>query len=269
MKNVLHYPGAKWRVADWIVSMMPSHKSYLEPFFGSGAVFFTKSRVPIETVNDLDGEIVNLFRVIREQPQELAAAVAMTPYSREEYEKAWELLDHGEMDEPDGVEHARLTLLRYWQSFGCRACWKGGWKRDVAGREAAYAVRNWNALPDWVMDAAQRLKDAQIEHTPALELIRRFRSRDVLIYADPPYLLTTRKGAQYRQEMRDEEHEELLRVLLEHPGPVMLSCYDNPLYDGLLSGRWEKYQHPAQATGGSSRIETLWVNFPVQMSLCF
>ena len=139
MRSVLRYPGAKWNVADWIVGMMPPHKSYLEPFFGSGAVFFEKNRAPIETVNDLDGEIVNLFRMIREQPEELAAAVAMTPYSREEYDRVWERLRRGDMDEPNGVEHARMTLLRYWQTYGSSARRKSGWKNDVAGREAAYA----------------------------------------------------------------------------------------------------------------------------------
>lgn len=87
---MLKYPGSKWRIAEWIVSMMPEHKSYLEPFFGSGAVFFTKKPSRIETINDLDGEIVNLFRVIRERSEELERAVALTPYRRKEYEVVWE-----------------------------------------------------------------------------------------------------------------------------------------------------------------------------------
>ncbi len=240
---------------------------FIEPFFGSGAVFFEKSRAPIETINDLDGEIVNLFCVIRDRPEELAAAIAMTPYSRQEYDGAWEILKRGDIDSLNRMERARLTLLRYWQTYGSSGRRKSGWKNDVAGREAAYALRYWNALPDWVMDAACRLKEAQIEQLPALELIRRFRSSDVLIYADPPYLLSTRTGPQYQQEMRDNEHEDLLRTLMEHPGPVMLSCYDNPLYDSMLSGSWEKYQHPAQAANGAHRIETLWINFDVQLRI--
>ena len=89
-RTIIKYPGAKWSIADWIVSLMPPHKSYLEPFFGSGAIFFTKPRSRIETINDMDGEIVNLFRVVRDMPEALERAVALTPYSREEYEKAWE-----------------------------------------------------------------------------------------------------------------------------------------------------------------------------------
>lgn len=266
MHRVLNYPGSKWNVADWIVGMMPPHRSYLEPFFGSGAVFFSKDKAPIETINDLDGEIVNLFSVIRRQPEELATALALTPYSRQEYNAAWEQLRTGELLHQDDVERARLMLVRYWQAQGCSACKKAGWKNDVAGREAAYAVRCWNALPGWVMDAASRLKDAQIEQLPATDLIRRFHRPEVLIYADPPYLLSTRADRQYRQELDEAGHVELLHALLEHPGPVMLSGYDNELYNDLLVG-WEKLQRPAQACNGARRTETLWVNFEIQLRL--
>lgn len=88
-RPVLKYPGSKWRLAEWIISLMPEKKSYLEPFFGSGAVFFKKPPSRIETINDLDGEITNLFRCIREKTEELVRAVELTPYSREEYERAW------------------------------------------------------------------------------------------------------------------------------------------------------------------------------------
>ena len=133
MKPVLKYPGSKWRLADWIVSLMPPHKSYLEPFFGSGAVFFKKPPSRIETINDLDGEIINLFRCIREQPEELMRAVACTPYSRGEYEQAWDHFKAGGQVRPDGIEAARLTLVRYWQAHGSTVVYKGGWKNDRAG----------------------------------------------------------------------------------------------------------------------------------------
>ena len=126
MKPVLKYPGSKWRLADWIVSLMPPHKSYLEPFFGSGAVFFKKPPSRIETINDLDGEIINLFRCIRERPEELMRAVAYTPYSRGEYEQAWDHFKAGGQVRPDGIEAARLTLVRYWQAHGSTVVYKGG-----------------------------------------------------------------------------------------------------------------------------------------------
>ena len=204
MKPVLKYPGSKWRLAEWIVSLMPPHKSYLEPFFGSGAVFFKKPPSRIETINDLDGEIINLFRCIREQPEELMRAVACTPYSRGEYEQAWDHFKAGGQVRPDGIEAARLTLVRYWQAHGSTVVYKGGWKNDRAGREYAYDVRYWRQLPERIAAVVERLKDAQIEQAPAVDVIRRFRHPDVLIYADPPYMLHTRKGKQYIVEMAEE-----------------------------------------------------------------
>lgn len=262
-RTVIKYPGAKWSVAQWIISVMPPHKSYLEPFFGSGAVFFCKPPSRIETINDLDGEIVNLFTVIRDRAEELERAVALTPYSREVYDEAWEALRH--QDPAGPVEQARRTLIRYWQGHGSRTIYKGGWKNDLAGREYAYAVRYWNSLPAWIAGTVERLKEAQIEHTPAVECIRRFRSPEVLIYADPPYLLSTRKQRQYRVEMEDAQHEELMKVLLDHPGPVMLSGYDSDMYNDMLRG-WMQLRHEARCEYGGKRTECLWVNFEPQTS---
>lgn len=264
-RPVLKYPGSKWRMADWIISLMPPHKSYLEPFFGSGAVFFNKRPSRIETINDLDGEIVNLFRCVREWPEELACAVALTPYSREEYERAWSRFKAG--GKACGIEDARLTLVRYWQSHGSTSVYKGGWKNDRAGREYAYDVRYWRNLPGWVLDAAERLKDAQIEQTQAVELIRRFKHPDVLIYADPPYVVSTRKGKQYVVDMvEDRQHIELLEALKEHPGPVILSGYENELYEKHLQG-WMKLHKKALAEGGAARTETVWLNYEPQIEM--
>ena len=261
-RSILKYPGSKWRMAEKIVSLMPEHKSYLEPFLGSGAVFFTKPRSRIETINDMDGEIVNLFRVVRDTPAALEREVALTPYSREEYERTWERYKAGDVKDP--VELARLTLVRYWQTHGSCSVYKAGWKNDRAGREYAYAVRYWNDLPVWIAAAVERLKEAQIEQTPAVKLIRRFRHPDVLIYADPPYLLSTRKQKQYRVEMGGEvQHKELLAALLDHPGPVILSGYESDLYNDTLQG-WLKIHESVQAEHGAPRVETLWLNYEPQ-----
>lgn len=182
MRPVLKYPGSKWKMAEWIISLMPPHKSYLEPFFGSGAVFFKKEPSRIETINDMDGEIVNLFRCIREEPEELMRCVTMTPYSRAEYEQAWGKFRFRAGVPSVGVEAARMTLVRYWQSHGSTSVYKGGWKNDRAGREYAYDVRYWRQLPEWIAAAATRLKDAQIEQAPAVDVIRRFQHPEVLIY---------------------------------------------------------------------------------------
>ena len=264
-RPVLKYPGSKWKTAEWIISLMPPHKSYLEPFFGSGAVFFKKNPSRIETINDLDGEIVNLFRCIRENPEELMRAVTLTPYSREEYERGWELFK--ERGCFAGVEAARLTLVRYWQTHGSRPVNKGGWKNDKAGREYAYDVRYWRELPTWIANAAERLKDAQIERAAAVDVIKRFNSPDVLIYADPPYVSSVRGKRQYNVEMMaDAQHIELLCALKEHLGPVILSGYENELYDKYLQG-WIKLHKKALAEGGAARTETVWLNYEPQITL--
>lgn len=242
MRPVLKYPGSKWKMAEWIISLMPPHKSYLEPFFGSGAVFFKKEPSRIETINDMDGEIVNLFRCIREEPEELMRCVTMTPYSRAEYEQAWGKFRFRAGVPSVGVEAARMTLVRYWQSHGSTSVYKGGWKNDRAGREYAYDVRYWRQLPEWIAAAATRLKDAQIEQAPAVDVIRRFQHPEVLIYADPPYVISKRKGRQYVVDMvEDAEHIELLEALKDHTGPVILSGYDNELYPELwtLLLKWD------------------------------
>lgn len=264
-RPIIKYSGSKWRLAEWIVSLMPPHKSYLEPFFGSGAVFFTKPPSRIETINDLDGEIVNLFRVVRDTPEALERAVALTPYSREEYEAAWERHKAGDVTDP--VELARLTLVRYWQTHGSCSHYKSGWKNDRAGRAYAYAVRYWNQLPEWIAAAVERLKEAQIEQADAVELIRRFNHPEVLIYADPPYVLSTRKQRQYNVEMADDaQHKALLAALLDHPGPVMLSGYESELYNDTLQG-WTKLTHAAMAEQGQKRTEVLWINYEPQMTM--
>lgn len=259
--QVLKYPGSKWRIADWIVSYFPEHRSYLEPFFASGAVFFNKPPSPIETINDLDGDVVNVFRCIREDCNRLAALVAATPYSRAEYDNSFEVAAC-----TDHYERARHFLIRCWMAAGVRTANKTGWRNDVQGREAAYALRQWMQLPGWFGQCAERLRQAQIECMSAVPLIRRFNDPKVLIYADPPYLLSTRMPRQYRYEMTDAQHLELLDTLRAHRGPVVLSGYENDLYDRELKG-WSKVSLRTQAERGAARTETLWMNFEVQTSL--
>lgn len=257
MKNeyrpVIKYPGAKWRLASWIIDHMPPHKSYLEPYFGSGSVFFRKHPSRIETINDLDGDIVNLFRCIREDAARLAGMVAATPYARVEYYAALEA------EPKDKFDRARQFLIQCWQGHGFRTYCPSGWKNDVAGREYAYAVRYWRELPDWVLKAVDRLKQVQIECRPAIEVMCRFNRPDVLIYTGPPYVLGARRmKRQYKHEMSDSDHRELLRVLQEHKGPVMISGYDNEIYSVELQG-WQRYKIETTAEKGLRRTEFLWV----------
>lgn len=171
---LIKYPGSKWKVSDWILSHYPPHKTYLEPFFGSGACFFNKKPSYIETINDIDGDIVNLFRVVREHPDELARMIQLTPYAREEYEMCKE-------PSSDPVEQARRTLVRYNQSFGTANAGRSTWKaltKAGAGRPETI----WNYLPQAIRFCFTRLKNAQIESTDAINLIERYNHKDILIY---------------------------------------------------------------------------------------
>lgn len=252
MQTVLKYPGAKNRIAGWICGYIPKHDVYLEPFAGSLAVLFNKEPCHIETVNDLHGEVVNYFRVLRDSPDELRRLIALTPYSRTEYERAYEGAD-------DDTERARRFCVRCWMGFGCSNLYKNGFKSGQQGNSPNPA-RAWAGLPMVMEEAAKRLKNVQIENVSALELIRRYDTGDVFMYVDPPYLHGTRKNYLYKYEMDDGEHEELLKVLVKHPGKILLSGYENEMYDDYLSG-WTKAHKNTTAENGLARTETLWMNY--------
>lgn len=261
MQAPFKYPGAKWRYAKWITSFFPAHSVYLEPYFGSGAVFFQKKPSRYETVNDIDGLVVNFFRACRDYPEELARGINLTPFARQEYTAVQE--DHaGEEIKLTGdcVEDARRFAVRCSQSFGSKLSDRCGWKNT---KHSAGPVNPaiWNKIPQTVFEVATRLKNAQIESTDAIQLIKDYNAPDCLIYADPPYLEETRGGRMYRHEMmKREEHEKLLEVLINHKGAVILSGYDNQFYNDVLKG-WEKQTMTGNADSGAKRIETIWMNF--------
>ena len=241
-------------MAKEIVSLMPPHRSYLEPFFGSGAVLFSKPPSPIETVNDIDSDIVNFFTVLREQPEELARLIYLTPYAREVFNDA----HHNRGDDP--LDKAYRFAIRSKMGFGFKTYTQTGFKMDISGRQGSYAVRAWAKMPELVTQLSERLRMVQIEQRPALDLIRRFNFDNVLIYADPPYLLDTRGGRQYRHEMTEQDHLDLLETLKQHKGPAILSGYPHEMYDRELIG-WNRIARKAYNQNAERRTEVLWVNF--------
>lgn len=256
MNSILNYPGAKWSMAKQIVSMMPPHRSYLEPFFGSGAVLFNKPPSAIETVNDIDGDITNFFKVLRERPEELAEAISLTPYSHDVFDDAHE--NRG----TESFDRAYRFAIRSRMGHGFKTYQKTGFKIDVYARERSYCVNCWNTMPERIFEAAARLKGVQIENRPALDLIRKFNYDNVLIYADPPYLLNTRGGKQYRHEMNEQDHIELLAALKAHRGPAIISGYPSELYDSELRG-WNSVSKQSYNQNSDARTEVLWFNFDV------
>lgn len=252
MKRILNYPGSKWRLADSIVDMIPPHTTYLEPFFGSGAVLFSKDQSGVETINDLDQRVYNFFKVCRDKPEELAQAVYFTPHSRLEHELSGQVID-------DEIEDARTFLVQSWQTIGGIQKHKSGWRSNID--KIGGKIHEWNEMPERILAVAERLKQVQIENQDAIELLERYNRKGVFAYVDPPYVLETRKGRFYQTEFDDQQHEQLIKFLsADFKGKVILSGYENKIYDFGLKG-WYKVQFRANAEAGQSRLETLWCNF--------
>ncbi|MBP1924611.1 DNA adenine methylase [Sedimentibacter acidaminivorans] len=259
MNTVLKYPGSKWSTANWIISNFPhgyEKMTYLEPYLGSGAVFFNKNRSKIETINDLDGSVVNLFKVIREHPEELAKLIKFTPWSRQEYRESYEI-------NGDSIEDARCFLVRCWQAIGTKTSDITGWANCI--KPADNGKSRWCRLEPSIQQTALRLKSeklniVQIENTSAIDLIKTYNRPYVFIYCDPPYVLSTRSKRIYRYEMTDDEHVELLTVLKEHSGPVIISGYMNDIYKELLKG-WVIKTNKSNCEKGKTATEVIWMNY--------
>ena len=246
---------------------MPAHRVYLEPFFGSGAVFFAKQPAQHEVINDVDNVVVTFFRVLREQPMELERVCRLTPYSRRE----WELCrDVREADLPD-LEVARRFWVRVTQSFAAAVGSRGGW--SISTEQNTRAPVTVQARLDRFKTVAERLAGVSIENVAATDLIERLATPDTVIYADPPYMDHVRRGSRgtrssdYGFDMGDpEDHKDLARVLLATPATVILSGYPSELYDELYADWWsEDKQVNSQSVNRRTgqwikRTEQIWCN---------
>lgn len=270
-RPVLRWLGGKFRLAPWIVAHFPPHKVYVEPFGGGNSVMLQKPRSYNEIYNDLDGELVNLFRVLRgERASELLEQLRLTPYSREEYWAAFEAVD-------DPIERARRTIVRSHMAHGtggARMDRPTGFRTD--GNSATTNVAGeWADLPEALLAVIERMRGVNIEQRPAVELVERHRTPHTLIYLDPPYLPATRStksrkpGERYHTyafEMSVDDHRELLAACRDSEAMIVLSGYPDPLYDELLPG-WQRKEIAARAHRNSPRTECLWINPPAVAAL--
>ena len=257
-------------MARLIVSLLPVHRVYIEPFAGSLAVLFAKAPAAHEIVNDLDGALVTFFRVLRERPAELEAACWLTPYARAEYEAAD--LDAEDLDD---LELARRFWVRVNQSFAKTAGDRTGWSVTTA-RTQSTAASVLGRIARF-QRCAERLARVSIESCDAAELVERLATPDTVVYADPPYLLDGRVcrssgHRDYRFDMGDEEsHRRLAGVLVTTPAMVILSGYPTPFYEELYerAGWWWRdvatmaHSSNAATTARSTRTERLWSNRPL------
>lgn len=262
MRAIFRYPGSKWTLAEWIIDHFPigyEKMAYLEPFVGSGAVFFNKNPSQVETLNDPDSNIVNFFRILRERPEELRRAIELTPYSREEYETATQ-----SFEDPDPLEMARKYFVRVMQGVGAKSNAKGSWRIEPRPYPGG-AAKKWYSCTDIITEAAARLRGmdnlVQIEHRDALDLIKRFDSRDVLMYLDPPYVRSSRKsGTLYRHEMNSREQEQLLEAITKSSAHIIISGYETDLYNEALQG-WHSDRIQCHTTSGENATEIIWMNY--------
>jgi DNA adenine methylase len=252
----LRYHGGKWMLAPWIISHFPPHRIYVEPFGGSASVLLRKSRVFGEIYNDADGEIVNVFRMLRERGDELAQAVALTPFARAEFDASREPTD-------DPLERARRTVARsFFGRASASIVERTGFRAKSWGSHRS-APMDWVNLPPALGLVVERLQGVVIENKPAIEVMLEQDSPETLHYCDPPYPLGTRSARverSYRVEMSDDDHRELAQVLRRLEGLVVLSGYGCELYDEELYPAWSRVERETFADGAVKRTEVLWLS---------
>lgn len=276
MKPPFSYFGGKTSMAPWIASLLPAHRVYVEPFAGSAAVLFAKTpATQHEILNDVDGDVVNFFRVLRERPDDLELACRLTPYARDEYEGALEL-----PPVDDELERARRWWIRSTQAFGS-VPQRSGWSTSIE-QNSNNARTVLNRIGRFA-DSAARLARVTIEHRDALEVIDRYDAPDGVTYLDPPYLGSTRTsmgdgkrpGGDYAHEFATEgEHRDLAAVAHQAQATVIVSGYASELYDEHLYPDWYRLERRILARSANQRgsdnrhrTEVLWMNRPLDLAL--
>lgn len=258
MRPILRYHGGKWKIAQWIISHFPKHRIYVEPYGGAASVLLQKERCYAEIYNELDGEIVNVFRCMQYRGKELKKILTATSFSRREFLNAYK---------PGGanLERARKTIIKSFMGYGSDSIRRKSGFRNDAMRSGTTPAHDWKNYADCLDFLIERLRSVVIESLPALEIIDRFDSPETLFYIDPPYLHSLRSGISneaYRYEMTDRDHRELAEKLKQCKGRVIISGYGSDLYNELYAG-WDNDSKMTHADGARERIESIWMNFRI------
>ncbi len=262
-KIVFGWYGGKFSHLDWLLPLLPKCHHYCEPYAGSAAVLLNRDPAPVETYNDIDGDIVNFFKVLRERTDEIQRAIALTPFSREEFHKAI----YGSVRGISDLERARRFYVRARQARTglAQTATLGRWAncKDTSRSGMSGVVSRWLGGVDGLSEIGERLLRVQIENRPAVELIKLYDSSSTLFYCDPPYLHSTRGDAKaYGYELADNEHLQLAEALNSARGKIALSGYRSPLYDKLFKG-WRRFDAPPKHCHSvkQQRQECLWMNY--------
>lgn len=260
-RPLLRWHGGKWLLAPWIIEHLPPHRIYVEPFGGAASVLLRKPRSYAEYYGDLDGDVVNLFHVLRgPHAARLVAALELTPFARAEFEQAYK-------PARGSLERARRLIVRSYMGFGSPgAMGRSTGFRATSNRSGTTPAQDWRNFPEALPAIIDRLRGVVIEQRPALQLMADRDGPDTLHYVDPPYLPETRGQGnphctkhKYRHELDVEDHRELLAFLRGLRGMVVLSGYPSKLYDDALPD-WRRVERLALADGARERIEVLWIN---------
>jgi DNA adenine methylase len=245
--------GGKWILAPWIISVFPAHRVYVEPFGGAASVLIRKPRAYAEVYNDLDGEVVNLFRVMQSEPEALVWLLKVTPFARDEFLLAYEASD-------DPVERARRLVIRSFMGFGSNGHTRRTGFRSNSNRSGTTPARDWRNYPECLEAIVERFRGVVIENKDALSILATHDSPHTLFYFDPPYVAETRdSGPDYTHEMDGDGHTALLIQLRTLRGMVVLSGYPHLSYDDALPD-WRRIERPSLADGARPRTEVLWIN---------
>lgn len=239
-------------LAPWIIEHLPEHRIYVEPYGGGASVLLRKQRSYAEIYNEMDGEIVNVFRMMRDQGPALKEALRLTPFARDEFMESYGPTG-------DGVERARRTIIKSFMGFGSDAIANKSGFRANSHRSGTTPAHDWANYADRADQLIERMRGVVIENRDAKDVIAQHDREDTLFYVDPPYVHSTRQASKrYRHEMTDEEHRELARILHAVKGKVVLSGYPSPLYDELY-GAWKRVERDALADGARKRTEVIWI----------
>lgn len=257
-RPALRYHGGKFRLAPWIMQFLPEHRVYVEPFGGAASVLLRKDRSHAEVYNDMDGEVVNLFKVLRDNGAALVSQVELTPFAREEFRQAYQ-----ECDTP--LERARRTLVRSYMGFGSAgASGQSTGFRANSNRSHKTPAHDWASFPAALATIVNRFRGVVIENRDALQVMHHHDAVTTLHYVDPPYVHSTRnlrtRAPAYRHEMSDDDHRHLAAGLRALHGMVVLSGYPCELYDQELFADWERHECRAMADGAKERTEVIWLN---------
>ena len=276
LRSPIQWFGGKGNMVKKLLKHVPPHREYVEVFGGGASLLFVKTPAKVETYNDINGDLVNFFRVIQREDtfEKFYRLAALTPYSRQVYYEAIESLK----TETDPVERAYLFWVVARMSFSGDFGQSISMNVAASARNMAVTTSRFLSVIENLPQVHARLQRVQIENKDWRDLMDMYNGRDTFFYLDPPYIHSTRSGGEYKHEMTDEDHRELIEKIIEFPAKIMLSGYAHEIYEPLEAAGWKRvdYRMVCYAAGRTkssklrgkgaaikhaARTESIWMNY--------